>query len=90
MLVGLNGLLIFRPEPFPVLNAQSVRQRFESGDVLEDREHHLVELTACQSPPNSCKVTMTRIAICSSLSVWGDWVLEESIQSVPSPVSSFI
>ena len=49
MLVRLNDLMVLRPEDFAVVNAPFARERLESGDVLEDGEHYLVELGACQS-----------------------------------------
>ena len=44
-------------------------QRFESGNVLKDSEHHLVELLSYEARQNSCSATIWRNVICSSLSM---------------------
>jgi len=45
MVVRQDGLLVLQPEQLQVLLASRTWQDFETGDVLEQGQHHPVELS---------------------------------------------
>ena len=49
VLVRLDYLAILHPDVSAVVDAPLGWKRFESWDVLEDGEDHLIELRVCQS-----------------------------------------
>ena len=50
-MIYLDGLLVLRPEAIEALTSGWHRDRFETGDVLEQSQRHVVELAAGQSWP---------------------------------------
>jgi hypothetical protein len=49
--ICLGGLRVLRPQSIEVLTSSCRRECFETGDVLEQTQHHIVELGAGQSRP---------------------------------------
>ena len=49
MLICQCGLAVLRPEDFEVPDTAFVGQCLKAGDVLEQSEHHVVELGAGES-----------------------------------------
>ena len=50
-MICLDDLLVLRPEAIEVLASGQHRDRFETGNVLEQSQCHVVELAAGQSWP---------------------------------------
>ena len=53
-------------------------------DVLDQSQHHFIELGACQTRTELVQGNRDETSISSSLRRCSDWVSEDSIQSVPS------